>query len=142
VTPGAGGWRPLDLGWFLLTPAWRPIAPPVVISLDAAPLYGFAAISTPLQRSGTWLLRLRLGETRGAMRLVTADPRGERRQPRSALFPTGEAGTVTVRLTVPDDFPDMCLVIQKRDEGPGSVAIAGVDIGPDDDAFVDPVVSA
>jgi hypothetical protein len=122
-------WRTLDLAWARLAPAWAPLARPIAISLDEVALYGFAAISSPLPE-GDWTLRLRLGPTTGAMRLVTCDPEGQRREPRSELFPAGEDAEVLARITVPAGFSDMCLVIQKRDDGPGTLVIDGVDIRP------------
>jgi hypothetical protein len=123
-------WKPLDLGWARLVPEWAKLSPPIAISLDAAPQYGFAAISSPLPGAGSWEVRLRLGPTAGEMRLVTCDPHGQRREPRTDLFPQGAAGTVLASIDVPADFSDMCLVIQKRDDGPGGVVIEGVDIRP------------
>jgi hypothetical protein len=125
-----GAWTLLDLTWATLVPDWARLSPPIAISLDAAPQYGFAAISSPLPGPGRWDIRLRLGPTTGEMRLVTCDPNGQRREPRTDLFPQGAGATVLASMDVPADFSDMCLVIQKRDDGPGSVVIEGVDIQP------------
>jgi hypothetical protein len=128
MMPEPVAWEPLDLTWARLTPVWGRLSPPVTIPLDETPQYGFAAISSPLPAPGDWTVRLRLGPTAGQMRLVTCDPHGERREPRTDLFPVGQEGTVLARIEVPAGFTDMCLVIQKRDDGPGSVVIEGVDI--------------
>jgi hypothetical protein len=123
-------------------PTWASLSHPVEISLDTTPQYGFAAISSPLPGPGDWLVRLRLGPTFGEMRLVTCDPDGQRREPRTDLFPTGPRGEVIARIAVPPDYLDMCLVIQKRSDGPGSIVIEGVDLKPaegDDAALAKPV---
>lgn len=131
----APSWTAHDLGWAILQPIWAPARPPVVISLDEVAIYGFAAISDPLP-TGRWLVRLRLGPTCGAMRLATADRDGENRQPRSDTFAAGQHGCVVARIEAGPG--DVCLVIQKRDNGPGSVAILGVDLAPDDGAVFTP----
>ena len=128
--PASGVWSPLPLGWARVEPVWGRLDPPVTISTVGVPLYGFAAISSPLPAPGDWTLRLRLGPTFGLMRLVTADPNGQRRQPRTEVFPTGEESVILADIEVPADYLDMCLVIQKRDETDGSVMIRGVDIAP------------
>jgi hypothetical protein len=123
-------WTPLALTWIRVEPVWGRLDPPVIISMAGVQLYGFAAISSPLPSPGDWTLRLRLGPTFGLMRLVTCDPNGQRRQPRTEVFPNGEESEVLADIPVPADYTDMCLVIQKRDETDGSVMIHGVDIAP------------
>jgi hypothetical protein len=123
-------WEPLPLTWFRIEPSWAQLESPVTLSMAGVQLYGFAALSSPLPSPGDWVVRLRLGPTRGLMRLVTADRNGQRRQPRTDLFPIGEGGFVFAEIEVPADYADMGLVIQKRDETDGSVVILGVDIAP------------
>jgi hypothetical protein len=128
LTTAPGDWTPLDLTWAQATERWAKRTCPVVIVLDEVVQYGFAVISSPLPGPGAWDVRLRLGQVRGEVRLVTCDPNGQRREPRTDLFPVGDEATVLARIEVPADYDDMGLVIQKRDDGPGCVTIQGVDI--------------
>jgi hypothetical protein len=128
LTPAPGDWTTLDLIWAQATEHWAKRTCPVVVCLDEVVQYGFAVISSPLPGPGDWDVRLRLGPVRGHMRLVTCDPNGQRREPRTDLFPVGDEGSVLARIEVPAGYDDMCLVIQKRDDGPGWVTIQGVDI--------------
>lgn len=116
-------WIPLDLVW-KLRPAWNEVRQPAAISMVLIGQYEFAAVSSALP-IGDWWFRLRLGPTQGSMRLVTCDPDGHRREPRTELFPTGDGAAITAHVRV--DFATMCMVIQKREPGPASTTILGVD---------------